>query len=800
MLRKAPIILGIVLGSVVGVLLLTLAIGSSLIIRRTFPIINGTVQVPGLNSTVEVYRDKWGVPHIYADNAEDLFFAQGYVTAQDRLWHMEFNRRCGSGTLSEVLGEATLETDRFIRTLGWRSVAETEADNAQGDARLMLESYAAGVNAFIETRRGNLPLEFTILGFEPQPWTPADSLAWAKVMAWDLGGNWEAELLRAQLIEAVGEEKADQLAPPYPDDSPLIVPPDVGGYGRLIADRVLARHAALEGLLGSPGSRVGSNNWVVDGTKSATRMPLLANDMHLGLQMPSIWYEVHLVGGGYNVEGYSFPGVPGVIVGHNEDIAWGVTNANPDVQDLYVERINPNNPDQYEYQGQWVDMEIVEEVVEVSDQEPVVERVRVTRHGPIITPVVEDLTEAIALRWTALEPNRMIDALAMLNRASDWEEFRAALELWAVPSQSFVYADTEGNIGYQMPGLIPVRAEGHSGLLPVPGWTGGYEWQGYVAFDELPSVFNPSSHFIATANNKVVSDEYPHRLGYDYAVGHRAERIIALLGEKDVLSIEDFQRMQADTYSIPGEIFTPYLLQIEPEGFLQERALNEVRKWDWHSDADSTGAAILEVFYLRLVENTFADELGGELCTEYLGAPTWHHIALESMIEEVDNPWFDDVGTPHRENRDEIVRRSFADALDYLGNKFGDVPHAWTWGRLHGATFVHQPLGESGIAALEMIFNRGPVTIGGSGYTINAASFDPEDPFATVDGVSQRLIVDLSDLDESLSTHTTGQSGLPFNKHYDDMISLWQRVDYHPLLWTTEMVERNREGLLILEP
>ncbi len=800
MLRKGLIVLGIVVGSIIALLLAAVLVGGSLFIQRTFPTIDGNVEVPGLHSKVEVYRDEWGIPHIYAHDAEDLFFAQGYVTAQDRLWQMEMNRRIGSGTLSEVLGDATLDDDRFIRTLGWRRVAEMEADSLEGESKALLEAYAAGVNAFIESHRGSLPLEFTILGFEPEPWTPPDSISWAKVMAWDLGGNWEAELLRAQLIEAVGEEKAAELAPPYPDDAPLIVPPEVGGYGSLDLEEALARYAPLKELLGAGRPVLGSNNWVVDGTKSATGMPLLADDTHLPLNLPSIWYEVHLVGGGFNVEGYSFPGVPAVVIGHNEDIAWGVTNANPDVQDLYIEKINPDNPDQYEYQGRWLDMEIIEEVIEVDRKEPVVERVRSTHHGPVINSVVEDLTDVLAFRWTALEPNRVVESLLMLNRASNWDEFRAALALWAVPSQNFVYADTEGNIGYQTPGLIPTRVEGHTGLLPVPGWTGEYEWQGYIPFEELPSVSNPSTHFIVTANNKVVGDEYPHVLAYDFAVGHRAERITTLLEEKDALSIDDFQRIHGDTYSIPGEIFTPYILEIEPRGFLEERALNEIEPWDCHNDADSTGAAIFEVFYRELAKNTFGDELGEELLAEYLGAATWHEIALESMIEEADDPWFDDVTTPERESRDDIVERAFADACDYLGNKLGDVPHTWKWGRLHGITFVHQPLGRSGIPVLEAIVNRGPVDVGGSGYTVNAASYDADKPFATAHGVSQRLIVDLSNFENSLSTHTIGQSGLPFHRHYDDMIPLWQGVKYHPLPWSKDGVERNREGLLILTP
>jgi penicillin amidase len=798
-MRRALVVLGVVGCIVAAVVMIALVFGT-LLVRRTFPTIDGVVEVPNLHSTVEVYRDKWGVPHIYADNTEDLFFAQGYVTAQDRLWQMEFNRRVGSGTLSEILGETTLDTDRFIRTLGWRRVAEQETQLLSEEGVAMLEAYSAGVNAFIDSHQGSLPLEFTILGFKPAPWTPADSIVWAKVMAWDLGGNWDAELLRAKLIQAVGEEKAAELAPPYPASAPLIVPPDAGGYAGLELGSPVEASAGLRELLAAGLPGLGSNNWVVAGSKSTSGQPLLANDMHLGLQMPSIWYEVHLVGGGLDVEGYSFPGVPGVVVGHNEEIAWGVTNLGPDVQDLYMEKVNPANPDQYEYEGQWQNMEIIEEVIEVSGQDPVVERVQLTRHGPIITPVVEDVEQVLAFRWAALEPNRTVDGLLSLDRASDWDEFRAALQLWAVPSQNFVYADIVGNIGYQTPGLIPIRREGHTGLIPVPGWTGQYEWEGYIPFEELPTLFNPPTGFIVTANNKVVSDEYPYVLGYDFAVGHRAQRIETLLEEQKTFGVEDFRRIQADTYSIPAEIFTPYLLQIEPQGFLQERALNELRGWDYRSDADSTGAAIFEVVYMKLVENTFGDELGQEVLGEYVAASSWHHLSLERMIEEPENPWFDDVTTPEREDRDDIVVRSFADALDYLGNRFGDVPNAWEWSRLHGATFVHQPLGESGIAPLERIFNRGPVPVGGSGYTVNAASFDPKEPYATTHGVSQRLIVDLSDFDNSVSTHTTGQSGLVFDRHYDDMVPLWQAVEYHPLLWSKAEIETQREGLLVLQP
>ncbi len=796
----------VVIGILVLLVVLLIPLAGYLILRRSFPIIEGTVQVPGLKVPVEVYRDKWGVPHIYAQNVEDLFFAQGYVTAQDRLWQMEFNRRVGSGTLSEVLGEATLENDRFIRTIGWRKIAEVEAANLDPESRLTLKAYAAGVNAFID--QSILPPEFLILGFKPDPWTPADSIAWAKVMAWDLGGNWEAELLRASLIEKLGEEKANQLAPPYPADAPLVIPSEALGYQMPGIDRLLRQARRLKELLGAQGAGLGSNNWVVDGQKSATGMPLLANDMHLGIQMPSIWYEVHLVGGGVNVEGYSFPGLPGVIVGHNEDIAWAVTNAGPDVQDLYIEKVNPANPDQYEYRGQWLDMEIVEEEIEIKGEEPVVERVRLTRHGPLITSVVEGVTETLAFRWTALEPNQILKSVMMLNRAKNWEEFREALKYWAVPSQNFVYADREGNIGYQMPGWIPIRAQGQ-GLVPVPGWTGEYEWEGYIPFEELPHDYNPPTHYIVTANNKVIGDQYPYFISRDWDIGHRAQRIREFLEAKSTLSLEDIEAIHADTYSLPAKIFLPYLLALEPEGWLQERAMSQLKNWDLNNDTDSTGAGIFQVFYLMLVKNTFADELGEELFADYLGTRTWHHLALEAMMGEPHSPWFDDVSTPEGENRDDIVRRSFAEACDLWGKRFGDAPHEWTWGRLHTVTFDH-PLGA--VKPLNLVFNRGPIPARGSGFTVNAASFDYSvfaeglkpaeigEVFAVQSGVSQRLIVDLSDFSNSLSIHTTGQVGIPFHKHYGDMITPWQGVEYHPLLWEKDEIEENREGLLILEP
>ncbi|MBI2846227.1 MAG: penicillin acylase family protein, partial [Chloroflexi bacterium] len=722
----------------------------------------------------------------------------------DRLWQMEFSRRIGHGTLSEVLGEATLDTDRFIRTLGWQRTAEIEAQNLEGDAKEALEAYAAGVNAFIESHGDTLPPEFLILGYKPAPWTPVDSLVWGKVMAWNLGDNWEGELLRARLIQALGEEKTWQLTPFYPSDHPLIIPPQVEGYrgwDLASADAGPEAFGQLVGMGGGDG--LGSNSWVVDGTMSDTGMPILANDIHLDIQMPSIWYEVHLEGGGFNVVGVSLPGVPGVVAGHNQDIAWGLTYVGTDVQDLYLEKINPDNPQQYEYQGEWQDMEIIEEVIQVKGQEPMVLPVRITRHGPLLSDVAEDISgalgeeQAVAFRWTALDPNRILESLLDLDRAENWAQFHQALSQWAVPGLNVVYADVQGNIGYQMTGLVPIRAPGHSGLLPVPGWTGEYEWQGYVPYEEMPAVYNPPQHFIVAANNRVIGDDYPYPIAFDWDPGFRAKRITDLLSGQDQFSLADFQRMQADDYFLPAATLLPYLLALEPNGFLEERALNQLRGWDMGHAPSSTGALIFETFYLKLVENTVGDELGA-LLPDYLDSGSWPTLALKEIVADPQNPWYDDVSTAEVETREEIIRRSWEEALDFLGDHFGDAPHAWTWGRLHTATFQHITFG--GILPLNLIFDRGPMPVPGSWAVLNNARFDYTEPFVVTSLPSYRQVIDLSNLANSQSMHTTGQSGIPFHPHYADMIDPWERVEYHPMVWDSGDVQGNKEGLLILEP
>ena len=787
-------------------------------VRRPWPRTDGTVQIDSLQAEVTIIRDSWGVPHIYASNTHDLFIAQGYVHAQDRFWQMEFWRRIGAGRLSEVLGESALGQDRFLRTLGWHRTAAQELARLDDEVRAVLEAYAEGVNAYVSTHRGRLGLEFTMLGltgvkFEPEPWTPLNTITWAKVMAWDLGGNMNDELLRAHIAARLGTPTVGVLKPPYPDDYPVIVPhPLTGAALEAVPDAVFETH-----VLGS-GDDLGSNNWVIAGSRTETGTPLLANDPHLGIQMPSIWYEIGLhcnpVGPDcpYNVVGVSFASTPGIIIGHNDHVAWGVTNLGPDVQDLFIERVNPENPNQYEFQGEWMDMEIVREEVQVAgEEEPVVVNARITRHGPIINDVVGGTEDGwafgwqpLALSWTALQPGTLIRSILLLDRAENWEEFREALSYWDTPSQNFVYADVEGNIGYQAPGRIPIRASG-DGSSPVPGWTGEYEWVDTIPFDELPRAFNPPEGYIVTANNAVVRPDFPYFLAMDWSPGYRARRIVELIEADTSLSLADIQAIQGDSSPIWAQDILPYLLVLPATGpgprssdtSRLAEALELLRAWDRRAARDSAGAALFEAFRLHLVHLTFSDELGQQLLERTRGSAM---VVLVDLLADGASPWFDDVTTPEVEMRDEILLRALEEAVEELTGKLGRNMSHWRWGDLHTATFENQSLGQSGIGPIEAIFNRGPVPVDGTVATVNNTGYSLSSPYGVATVPSYRQIVDMGDLTRSVSMHTTGQSGHPFHHHYDDMIDPWRNIEYHPMLWERADVEGDAEGVLVLRP
>src|SRR5436309_3712006 len=576
-----------------------------LLMRRPLPKKSGKLTLQGLHEGVEVLTDRYGVPHIYAQNEEDLYFAQGYIHAQERLWQMELNRRTASGRLSEIFGKIAVETDRFSRRLGMHRAPAAEVPRLSEHSKRILDAYAHGVNAYIEHNKNKLPIEYSLLRFKPTTWQIMDSILWAKMMGWNLCGNWETEIIRARIVVTLGAKRAAKLEAGYDPKHPLIIPPGVEYRGVNLG--MLEQYEQLKQLSGF-GIMGASNNWVVDGTMTTTGMPILCNDPHLGQAAPSIWYECHLVAGDIDVTGVSFPGTPGIIIGHNQYIAWGVTNAISDVEDLYIEKFNPNNPYQYEYMGKWEDAQVVREEIKVKgSRSPVIEEVRITRHGPILTSMPHPLqndkvskngnaaSEAVelplALRWTGLEKHSIISAVQKLNLATNWEEFRNALRDWDQPPQNVVYADIQGNIGYVMAGAIPLRAKGQA-LLPSPGWTGEYEWTGYIPFEELPQTFNPETHFIATANNRVVDDSYPHYITHEWLNGYRAQRIRDLLTSKGKLALSDMATIQADQYSLPATEIVPHILKLKGDSELETAALAVLRSWNYILAPDSISSAI----------------------------------------------------------------------------------------------------------------------------------------------------------------------------------------------------------------
>ncbi len=796
--------------SVLLILLILVGVTGVILVRRPFPQTKDTLSLPGLHEQVDVFRDSYGVPHIYATNTHDLFMAQGFVHAQDRFWQMEFWRRSGSGTLSEILGSSALDSDRFIRTVGWHRTAAQELENYNESELSVLEAYAEGVNAYIEQNSGSLGLEFTVLGltgvrFDPEPWTPLNTLTWAKLMAWDLGGNRSAELTRAHIATRVGTKALEELMPPYDDDHPTIVAEAVHE-----ASLAAVPEAAFDLNVLGFGEGLGSNNWVISGERTESGKPILADDTHLGIQMPSIWYEVGLhcepIGPEcpFNVVGFSFASSPGVIIGHNDHIAWGVTNLGPDVQDFFIEKINPENPNQYEFKGQWKDMEIIREEITVAGQDdPEIVNVRITRHGPIINDVIGGVEEEwsygwqpLAFSWTALQPGTLVKSILMINNASNWDEFRAALSYWDVPSQNFVYADVEGNIGYQAPGRIPIRAAG-DGTMPVPGWTGAYEWIDYIPFDSLPRAYNPAEGYIVTANNAVVGTDYPYFISADWAPGYRARRIVEMIEADESITVEDVMTMHGDNVVLYAQDILPFLLQLPTTDPKQAQALDYLRDWDFRAERESVPAVIFESLRIHLVDRVYGDELGEQLLRRLRSNLS---VALSRMLPEPETPWFDDVTTPEVESRDEILLLALGDTVDELSETLGEDMSSWKWGDLHTATFRNQSLGNSGIGIIEAIFNRGPVAVDGTGGAVNATSYSMSDPYAVAAVPSQRQIVDLEYFERSLTMHTTGQSGHPFHPHYDDMIDPWRNIQYHPMLWTRGQVEAAAEAHLTLTP
>ncbi|GAB3551209.1 penicillin acylase family protein [Noviherbaspirillum agri] len=794
---------------------LLLAITATVIWYRgaSQPQIDGTLRLAGISAPVDIVRDAEGVPHIYAKSANDAYFALGFVHAQDRLWQLELNRRIPAGTLAEILGPAAVDTDRFLRTLGVRRNAEKILARLSIETRTSLEAYARGVNAYLAHRKGPLPPEFILTGAPaPAPWEPVDSVGWQTMMAWDLGANWTQELLRMRMSQRLSLAQINEFLAPYPRD-PVLATQDYTKLYRELAGTTeqLAAVAAI-----APSSYVdgmGSNEWVVSGALSETGKPLLANDPHLGLYVPALWYFAHLSAPGLNVIGASLPGIPAIVLGRNDRIAWGFTNTAPDVQDLYIERINPENSAQYQTPDGWANFQIREETIKVKGQDDVTLQVRETRHGPVISgalPILEkaalDATKhVIAFAWTALQPDdTTLQAGMKLNRAQNWPQFLDAAKEFHAPQQSIAYADVDGNIGLIAPARVPVRSAENDlkGLAPAPGWDARYDWTGFIPFDELPRVYNPASHRLMTANHKFVGADYPHFLTSEWTLPYRANRIDALLDARDKHSMESFAAIQKDHVSLAAQEALPLLRDAVPQSERAKKAIAMLAAWNGSMDADRPEPLVFTAWMRAASRAIFQDELGEALMKDYWEQRNVHRSTV-NVLQNKDGQgrWCADAGNAGKvQTCAELLSSSLETALDDLVDRYGSDMDAWRWGEAHMAHSEHRPFARK--EALAWMFDIAVPTPGDT-FTVNVGRHNLRDekaPFANRHAASLRAIYDLSDLENSRFMHSTGQSGNVLSPLYRNLNERWARVEYIPMKTHREEVEKGRLGVLTLQP
>lgn len=744
--------------------------------RRPLPKQKGTIELAGLEGSVRVRRDRWGVPHVEAGSAADLWFAEGFCHGQDRLWQMDFYRRALSGRVSEFAGAEGLPVDRLMRTLGMRRTAEREAASLDPELRSLLERFCEGVNAAAASAKA-LPFEMQLLRLEFEPWRPADILGLGKLLAFGLSTNWEKELLRADMTRELGPELAAKLDPGYPAGNPVVTQEPWSGDGLGLAEQI----DVVRRSIGMAAEASGSNNWAVSGALSATGSPLIAGDPHLPQSMPGIWYQVGLTLGDRTVRGASLPGMPGVYMGQNNDVCWTFTNVMADVQDLFVERVEG---DRYLFEDEWRPLEIVREEITVKGRDaPEVLDVRITHHGPLVNAALgADEAEPLALRWITLDQPTAFKGMFELHGIRSGPELVTTLEGHTSPASNLIWADRHGSIGYKLIGRLPLR-KGGCPDLPKPGWEGEFEWEGAVPYDELPEVVDPESGFLVTANNRIVGDDYPHHITSDWLDGFRARRIEELLGASDEHDVESFEAMQSDNLSLPGLEAARRLGRLSPSGQREVSALERLRSWDGRLDPDTIAGTIYQAFLLRLAREVARAAIGDrDLCerwldradngfTPHVTSPWRWHSHLMNLWEEGDEEL---IGRPW----DGLVLEALSGALDDLSDRFGPHPEGWRWGHIHEMEFPH-PLGEAN-PLLRKLLNRS-LRAGGAQETVSQIAYDPNDPYKAVWAPSWRMVGDPTDPSRSRWQMFTGQSGHPASPHYDDLQADWLEGRTQPM-------------------
>ncbi|MFC1712672.1 penicillin acylase family protein [Candidatus Poribacteria bacterium] len=762
--------------------------------RKGFPEHSGEIDGIGVKQPVEIYRDAYGIPHIYAQSEYDVYFAQGYVHAQDRLSQMELSRRIAKGRLSELIGEDTVEIDMFMRLLGMDKAMERLASEASDEMKEIAGTYVDGINAYVQTNRDNMPLELSALEVVPEPFTEADVSAMILLNSWLLNRNFTEELLAVKMMNRATADAFSELFPSHPNAD---LPSDdyYNSFKSLKVAPFLEAVDVFEKTQKEDSGPKGSNCWVISGERSLSGKPILANDPHLGHNVPGIWYINHLVTPSSDVIGASMPNSPAVIIGHNESVSWGLTNVMTDYVDLYVVKVDPDNPEQYFVDDRVLDMDRAEITINVKDKQPEHRTIYHTIHGPVITTMEKGYDAQIALKWHGKTADATLEGFYHMNHAREVADVFKAGEYLGIVAQNLVAADSSGNIGWHITGKSPIR-EGYSGRLPADGSRSDFGWKAFVPYDELPSTLNPASGVIVTSNNRRIDDDYPYPISYSWAAPYRSRRIEELLNSEPRLSTEDIERIQGDHYSLQAEEFISQMAGLTPKDEDAKFALESLRSWDNMVTAESWEAAIYEVFLTSLSRNLLGDEMGEDL--RYHFANIFSYSVIDNDFSNPDLRFWDKVDTSEQETREQILAESLSDAVVFLREKFGKNEKKWLWGKLHQIHYDHP--GVTGWFTKHYM-SAGSYPLGGDNNTINIGGFNPSSGKYDVASIaSLRMIVDMKDVSKGQIIIPMGQSGQPQHKHYKDMIQPWREIEYVPLYFKKKDVVANQKELLVLRP
>ncbi len=775
-------------------------------LKSYIPDYDGETETSLIKNNVTIYRDSSGIPFIITKEQTDAAFALGYLHAQERMFQMDLSRRAGEGRLSEIIGTKTIPFDKMFKTLRIRKVVDEFYAQIDPEARTILEAYSKGVNFYLQENDGKYSIEFDLLGYKPYKWTPQHSLILAKLMAFELNLSWWSDIAISHLLQKFDAEKVKEIIPDYPENAPTIIPEGLR-TAPLVSLDIIQTDREFRKFMGFVGTHIGSNNWVVNGDKSISGKPIIANDPHLAFQAPGRWFMAGIRSDGWNVEGFTIPGMPAVVIGKNENISWVLTNVMADDADFYNETFDSTGT-KYLLDGEWKDLVLEEDTVIVKDTTDIIFTIKSTHRGPVVAdshpysvlyPNDYQQTANLSIRWTAYEFSDELKGILQVNKAANWNEFLTGVKEFTVPGQNFVYGDNQGNIGYVCAAKLPIR-NNLSPTLVYDGTTSENDWKGFVPFDENPKLYNPSDNYIASANNKTIRD-YKYHISNIWEPSSRIERITEFLESKEKLSKDDYKKLQNDFVSHYAMKITPYILNSFSRAQIGDgnlkTAMDLLEKWDFVMDERSQTPTIFNVFLVEFLNNIFLDEMGEELFNEYIFLANIPFRVLIELLEKGNSSWFDDTTTKEIESRDAIIRKSLVDALEFLEDEFGSNLATWQWGELHKVEFKHFFNGVNPV--IDKIVNIGPFPIGGDGTTVFNTEYSFSDPYSNKLGPSMRYIYDFSNPSEFEYIMPTGQSGHILSEHYDDMTQNWLKGKYNKLKLDMNSIENSTYKFIIIK-